>query len=460
MKKAKKRNPLILILFSVFFLLLIVYLGMAFYYSNHFYFGSLINGIDYSGKTVEQVEDSIAKEISKYSVTLEGRNDLTDIITAEDFNYHYVSNGQIKALKEEQNPFAWPLSFFNKKELSMEATTEYDESMLEEAFKQLIFFDKKNQIKPTNASIQYIDDEFQIVEEVSGSYVKKKNLKKALWKAIDSNQSTLSLEDSNCYAKPTITKKNKSLKKAITTLDKYTNLTITYDFGSRSEVLDREQLHTWVSYDEDFNVTIDPSKVKDYVSYLNYHYTTFGIPRQFTKQDGKTITITGGDYGWWINRSKEAEELTEVIKAGKSVTRTPVYYQTAASREIDDVGNTYVEIDLTKQHLWVFVDGEEVLDSAIVTGNIARNYGTPPGAYSITYKERDATLVGENYSSPVSYWMPFNGNIGMHDATWRNKFGKEIYKTNGSHGCVNMPPKKAAKLYKIIEKGTPVMVYK
>lgn len=459
MKKAKKRSPVTMILFSVFFLLLLVYFGIAFYYSSHFYYGSLINGIDYSGKTVEQVEENIAREISRYSITLEGRNGLTDIITADDFNYHYISDGQIRALKEEQNPLAWPFSFFNKKELSMEATTEYDAELLDEAFRQLVFFDKKNQIKPTNASIQYVDDSFQIVEESAGNYVKSKVLKKALQNAIDTNQSTISLEDADCYAKPTLTKNNKSLKSALKKLNKYTNLTVTYDFGSRTEVLDKEQLHTWVSYDEDFNVYLDEDKVKDYVSYLNYHYTTFGIPRQFTKHNGKTITIRGGDYGWWINRSKETEELTKIIKAGKSVTRTPVYYQTAASREVDDIGNTYVEISLNKQHLWVFVDGEEVIDSAIVTGNISRNYGTPAGAYSITYKERNATLVGENYSSPVSYWMPFNGNIGMHDATWRSKFGKDIYVRNGSHGCVNLPPKKAAKIYNLIEKGTPVIVY-
>ncbi|MSS63058.1 L,D-transpeptidase family protein [Velocimicrobium porci] len=455
-KKTKSTKP---ILISVLFLLLLVYFGMSFYYSKHFYYGSLINGIDYSGKTVKQIEDSISKKISDYSITLFGRNDVSDVITAKDFNYHYISDGQIQELKKEQNPFAWPFSFFNKKELSMEATTEFDEEMLTDAFSNLVFFKEENMVAPTDATIEYKNDSFQVIKETQGSYVKKKTLKKALWNAIDTNQSTLSLESFNCYKKPEITQNSKALKKALKKLNKYTNLTITYDFGSRSEVLNKEQLHSWVTYDKDFNVSIDPNKVTEYVNYLNYHYTTFGIPRQFTKHNGKEITIRGGDYGWWINRSKEAEELTQVIKAGKSVTRTPVYYQTAASRELDDIGNSYVEIDLSKQHLWVFKNGKKMIDSKIVTGNVARNFGTPKGAYSITYKERDATLVGENYSSPVSYWMPFNGNIGMHDAGWRNKFGGDIYKTRGSHGCVNLPPQKAAKIFDIIEKGTPVIVY-
>jgi erfK/ybiS/ycfS/ynhG family protein len=59
----------------------------------------------------------------------------------------------------------------------------------------------------------------------------------------------------------------------------------------------------------------------------------------------------------------------------------------------------------------------------------------------------------------VSYWMPFNGNIGLHDATWRSKFGGNIYVKNGSHGCINLPKNKAAELFAKIQKGCPVVVH-
>ena len=90
---------------------------------------------------------------------------------------------------------------------------------------------------------------------------------------------------------------------------------------------------------------------------------------------------------------------------------------------------------------------------------MSKGYGTPVGIYGITYKERDATLRGEGYASPVSYWIPFNGNVGMHDASWRGSFGGEIYLRGGSHGCVNLPVKKAEKIYEYVEKGEPVIVY-
>ncbi len=100
-----------------------------------------------------------------------------------------------------------------------------------------------------------------------------------------------------------------------------------------------------------------------------------------------------------------------------------------------------------------------MLETDCVTGNSARGFDTPAGVYGITYKQRDATLNGENYSTPVSYWMPFNKNIGLHDAGWRSSFGGELYKTSGSHGCVNLPPEAAKRIYEVIQTGTPVICY-
>ena len=77
----------------------------------------------------------------------------------------------------------------------------------------------------------------------------------------------------------------------------------------------------------------------------------------------------------------------------------------------------------------------------------------------MTYKERNAMLVGENYETPVSYWMPFNQNVGLHDAVWRDSFGGSIYKTSGSHGCINLPYAIAKQIYGYAEKGMPVICY-
>ena len=109
--------------------------------------------------------------------------------------------------------------------------------------------------------------------------------------------------------------------------------------------------------------------------------------------------------------------------------------------------------------MFVIKDGAKVFESDIVTGNISKGNGTPAGVFGVTYATRDAVLKGDNYESHVNYWMPFNGNIGMHDATWRNKFGGVIYKTSGSHGCVNLPLSSAQTVFGYVSKGFPVLVY-
>ena len=126
---------------------------------------------------------------------------------------------------------------------------------------------------------------------------------------------------------------------------------------------------------------------------------------------------------------------------------------------LDDIGDTYVEIDYTNQHLYYYENGKAVLDSDCVTGNINRGNGSPDGVFKIVYKQSPATLVGEDYESDVTYFMPFAYNVGFHDASWRSKFGGDIYKHSGSHGCVNVPFETAKKLYKKLAVGTPVVAY-
>ena len=178
------------------------------------------------------------------------------------------------------------------------------------------------------------------------------------------------------------------------------------------------------------------------------------------------MEVRNGVYGWKINQDKEYEKLVANIEAGETVTREPEYSRRAVSHEGNDFGNTYVEIDLTNQHLWFIKDGQKIMESDIVTGNPNKGNATPQGVYTLTYKTKNAVLRGPKqadgsyeWESPVSYWMPFNGGIGMHDATWQSAFGGSRYQTHGSHGCVNMPLEKAKEIYGYIDAGTPVICH-
>lgn len=119
--------------------------------------------------------------------------------------------------------------------------------------------------------------------------------------------------------------------------------------------------------------------------------------------------------------------------------------------------NAYVVVSLSKQTLDYYEYGEVVLHSDVVTGN---NGDTPVGTFSVVGKATDTILSGADYRTTVNYWIGFVGNsIGIHDAPWRSSFGGNIYKYNGSHGCVNVPYYKVQQLYNMVEIGTPVYIY-
>ena len=113
---------------------------------------------------------------------------------------------------------------------------------------------------------------------------------------------------------------------------------------------------------------------------------------------------------------------------------------------------------MSNQHVYYFQNSRLKWDSDCVSGQTP-GHKTPGGLYGLTYKKTHATLIGEDYETPVAYWMPFNGGIGLHDANWRGKFGGEIYTYSGSHGCVNLPVDKAAELYEYVEAGMPIVCY-
>ena len=121
--------------------------------------------------------------------------------------------------------------------------------------------------------------------------------------------------------------------------------------------------------------------------------------------------------------------------------------------------NTYIIVSIGDQWLTYYQLGKIVLETPVVTG---KNGNTPYGSYYVNNKARGVTLKGpedDPYESFVYYWIPFIGSsVGMHDATWRWRFGGDIYTYDPSHGCVNMPLDKAEDLYYMVEIGTPVYI--
>lgn len=439
---------------------LLLYGYFSFYYENHFYKNTYINGVNVSHMTVSQAEDTINAQAKYYILTLEERNSILEQIKGEDIGLHTDFGGNVERLLTEQNGLSWPASMLDISDYSIDTMLKYDETLLKQRFDELNCFIEANVLEPVNAYISdYTEDGYIIVPEEPGTKIIKDILFEAVTEAVLSLEPTLSLEEIDCYVKPEITSDHPELIRALNELNKIAGTKITYEFGDITEIVDGSLISQWLSMNENYEVSFDKDKVKEYVDYIGKTYNTFGKVRTFKTSYGKELQIKGGDYGWWLNRPAETAELTELILNGEQLIKQPVYYQTAQSYGPDDIGNTYVEINLTAQHLFFYKDGKLIVETDFVSGDIKKKNGTPSGTYPIQYKQRNAVLNGEDYSTPVKYWMPFNGDIGMHDASWRSKFGKDIYLTNGSHGCINMPEEAAKITFDNIQRGVAVVVY-
>ncbi len=203
----------------------------------------------------------------------------------------------------------------------------------------------------------------------------------------------------------------------------------------------------------------DEEKVTAAIDTLADRYDTYGKPRQFTTTDGDVITLEKGNYGTELNKKAEVKWLSEALAERKSETHVPDYVREAYARGENDIGETYIEINMTEQKLWFYQAGKVEIETPIVTGNMMRRRATPEGVYYVYAKQKNRILRGPGYASHVNYWMPVKGGVGIHDALWRDEFGGEIYKKDGSHGCINLPLEAAEKLYGMIEVGVPVGMY-
>jgi lipoprotein-anchoring transpeptidase ErfK/SrfK len=456
----KKRKKLVLGIAISICTLLIIYFGMAIYFSNHFYFGSAINSISVSGKTVVGVNEQMASEIQKYQLNIKGRGGINEQISGEKIGLKYEMNGEFNEFKDKQNPYKWISAVFNTTDSKMIAGVIYDENLLKEQLDKLSCFDSSKLIEPKNASYKYTDNGYVIVNEVIGNKGNKDILYNYAIDAVSKGETTIDLELINYYVKPQYTSNSKKVIATRDNLNKYASSKITYTFGKDKEILDGSTINKWFKVDENSEITFNKKEVESYMDVLASEYNTVAKTRTFASSSGKVINIGGGNYGWAINKVKEIQDLSSMIMEGKSITKEPAYYQTAVSHDKDDIGNTYVEIDISGQHLWFYKNGKLITQGDVVTGNGgSEKTRTPLGIYMINYKERNAILKGEGYTSPVNYWMPFNGGIGIHDASWRPQFGGELYKTGGSHGCVNSPYAVAKTVFDNIEAGTPVICY-
>ena len=463
-KKAKKAA--LIAVGSVAGVLLAVYIGFAMYFNSHFMFFTEINGTDCSMKSVDQVEDEMKKKVGDYTLTLKESGGGTETIVGSDISIQYVPGGKLDEIVKEQNGFLWPKSLWDHPKIETEIGVQYDEAALGASIAALGCMNPEAQTPSVDAHPEFQEGQFVVVPEVVGTQINSEVFNAKVAEAINGFQPTLDLSETGCYALPRFVSDSPEVTAAAAAMNSYLGANITYDFNPNTEVVDSSVISQWVRVDGEMNVTFDEEAVRGYIQTLADKYNTKGVPRPFTTASGNVVTVEGGGFGWRIDQEAEFGALLANIQNAETVTREPNYSSRGISHGGTDVGSTYAEVDLTNQRMYFIKDGQVVLQSDCVTGNPNKGHATPQGYYSLAWKQKNRTLRGEKqpdgtyeYETPVAFWMPFNGGIGFHDATWQSSFGGRRYQTHGSHGCVNLPYSIAQQLYDLMYDGVPVICH-
>ena len=406
------------------------------FYTTHFFNGTVINGEDASKKTVEEVKDDIKKNVSHYNLKIKELN-RDEKITAQDVGLEYVDDGKVDELMEEQEEGKWFLHLAGTTEFDVNAGTKYDEGKLTETIAGLECFKEENVTKPQNATLKDENNVFSIQDEVEGNEVNLEKFTAAVKEALDKGGTSIDIVKNDCYNHPTIYKDNETLKARMDKWNEYMRVNVTYAFGDNIEVVNADTVKPNV-VDDGSTVDLPTDWIRTLVYGWGQKYDTFGLAREFTTHSGETIMVEeGGDYGWCIDKDVTIADVTDAVLTGAQGERPVTFLYSAMGWDNGDLTGTYVEVSIAEQHLWCYKDYELVMDTDVVTGLPTTERETTPGTFAVDAKKEDAVLGSldvQGYESPVSFWAPFNGGQGLHDAPWRGDFGGDIYLSNGSHG--------------------------
>lgn len=464
----------VLICGIVVLVLLIVYLAGMLYYNDKFLNGTMVNGSDVGGMTLQKANDQLSKKVNGQSLKLIFNDGQSEVLQSAQLGVSYNKDNSLNQLMKNQNKWAWFIGFFKNEKNTLTDLIQISDENLTNGIASIEHAKEENQIAPTDAYIQYKDGSFSIIEETLGSKFNIEELVKNIKVALSEGKQQLDVTKANGYVKPHVYKDDQDLNNQLKAANEYCLSAITYTTPKGKEIaLDGSTLITWLSKQDDGSYTKDESVFKEkltaFVKELASQYNSIGATRTFTGKDGQSHTVSGGTYGFRVSTDSEVSALLKMINENKSENnRIPEHTGQLPSGENGGLGTTYLEINITKQHLWFVKDGSVVLESDFVSGKESDPTRlTPSGTYYIYNKERNRVLRGTKqpngkyeYESPVSYWMPFNKGIGLHDASWRSTFGRDIYINSGSHGCINLPTGFAGSLYSQIYVNLPVVVYR
>lgn len=443
-------------------------LALAMYYRNNFPVNTWINGVYCTGKTVEQVNEELSQQTEVPMVTIVGMDGRSWQLDIRQANGRADYTTSLKASLRINSPYYWVENLQTSSQENLEADSYVcNKERLQDCFESMEFVgEAKNNLK--GVSLEYTDQGY-VLRDGNSERLNVEHAYGYLEECLSQGETYVDLRTGDCYETLEDSQQDLKLRELWSRLQSFFDCKIVYDMGAESIPLTPEITSGFLvrgedglpALDELGEVMLDEEGVRAWVQQLAEDYNTCGTTLEFQSTRGDTVSVAYDTYGTELNVEEEIAYLMAALSETREETENhvPAYRQQGFVRGLDDIGGTYIEIDMTEQRMYYYVDWELVLDTDVVTGNINRGMGTPEGVNFVYFMQRNRVLRGPGYASPVKFWMAVKGRVGIHDASWQPIFGGERYKTNGSRGCINTPTDVMAELYEMTELGTPVIMF-
>ncbi len=452
--------------------LLLAYGVVSLVYLNRFLPNTYINDISVGNMTKSQAHDVLMGAVRTDDLVLVTAHDEQVNFAAEEFEASYSLSDTALDEAFGENRLAWLGKLFRRSDY----TIKYDFHFSEESLRTAIINNDWGYDQPKDATIvMNADGYYEIVPDELGDRFDKGTLITYIIEQMAQGKFLVEMEASGCYEGFEAAVQSEDLEKQLELYNRFAESTITFDFGDRSEKLEGAAIAEWVTMTNAGDFEFDKEAIAGYVATLASKYDTIGkdLPFRSTLDGLITVPYTSTSlYGWQIDQEATVEQIVGLLQDGASVTVEPVYRDSLPAHvgigycrdeKTQDIGDTYVEVDISAQHIWFYKDGAVVMQSDCVTGTeTASDRRTPRGVFKIWSHESPRVLgqmEDEGYETWVKYWMPINYiGVGLHDLS-RSAYGGNIYMYNGSHGCINLPMAFVEDLYYATENGIPVIIH-
>ena len=467
MAKRKIVLSVLSVLLILFTLGIVILWALSSYYRDSFSYDTWINGVYCTGKTIDEVNRELEEQYTYEGITVTcNQEDYTFFIPKEEVDFRADFKLALQQYKNTQSAFEWFKRFFGDHREDFLPVAEIDAEKLKNVVKSSLLYQKEVERRP-NQALLYLSEEGYQFKDTTGHILDLDKACEVISEAMLHSESTVDLEQMNCFYDLPWNDRMKADKVLYDKIMQYQGCVITYRFDDWLEIVDGSVISRMFRTNEDGSVAIndageleiDESAVDAYVEEMAFRHDTIGRTRSFQSTKGELVTVIGGTYGNKLDVEAEKKYLYQALCEQRTEDHLPVFSVRGKSIGKDDIGDTYIEVDMTAQKLYYYEKGTLQLETDVVTGNERLGRDTPAGVYYVYSKQRNRILRGPGYASPVKLWMPVYKGIGIHDASWRDEYGGEIYKTNGSHGCINTPYEKMEQLYERAEIGTPVIMF-